>query len=81
MPLGGATPPRPGLALQGNLDPSLFASRAVLDPRSPRVLAEAPTTGYVFNLGHGVPPETDPGLLAHVVELVHAHRVPRTGTA
>jgi uroporphyrinogen decarboxylase len=28
-------------------------------------------TGHVFNLGHGVLPETDPGILSAVVELVH----------
>jgi uroporphyrinogen decarboxylase len=27
--------------------------------------------GYVFNLGHGVLPETDPAVLERVVELVH----------
>jgi uroporphyrinogen decarboxylase len=27
--------------------------------------------GHVFNLGHGVLPETDPDVLARVVELVH----------
>ena len=29
--------------------------------------------GHVFNLGHGVLPEIDPGVLAHVVDQVHAH--------
>ena len=29
-------------------------------------------TGHVFNLGHGVLPESDPGILGAVVELVHA---------
>jgi uroporphyrinogen decarboxylase len=27
--------------------------------------------GHVFNLGHGVLPETDPDTLARIVELVH----------
>jgi uroporphyrinogen-III decarboxylase len=30
------------------------------------------TRAHVFNLGHGVLPESDPGILAAVVELVHA---------
>ena len=33
-------------------------------------------TGHVFNLGHGVLPESDPGILAAVVELVHAETAP-----
>jgi uroporphyrinogen decarboxylase len=37
------------------------------------VLAAAGTEpGHVFNLGHGVLPETDPGILEQVVDLVHA---------
>ena len=34
---------------------------------------EAPA--HVFNLGHGVPPETDPAVLGRIVELVHAEGV------
>jgi uroporphyrinogen decarboxylase len=38
-----------------------------------RVLAEgAAAPGHVFNLGHGVLPETDPDMLTRVVELVHS---------
>ena len=37
-----------------------------------RVLAEGRAArGHIFNLGHGVLPETDPGVLTHVVDLVH----------
>jgi len=28
--------------------------------------------GHVFNLGHGVPPTTDPDVLTRLVELVHS---------
>ena len=28
--------------------------------------------GHIFNLGHGVPPHTDPDVLTRVVEIVHA---------
>jgi uroporphyrinogen decarboxylase len=64
----------PGIALQGNLDPvACLGSGAVLEAEAAEVLAHAPSSGYVFNLGHGVLPETDPGLLTHLVELVHAH--------
>jgi uroporphyrinogen decarboxylase len=27
--------------------------------------------GHIFNLGHGVLPDTDPGILERIVELVH----------
>ncbi|MGA2321962.1 MAG: uroporphyrinogen decarboxylase [Solirubrobacteraceae bacterium] len=70
----------PGVALQGNLDPvACLAPRPVLEAEVAEVLARAPGRGYVFNLGHGVLPETDPGSLTHVVELVHAHRARRRG--
>ncbi len=63
----------PGVAVQGNLDPALcLAPWPVAAAAVRRVLAEAgPGPGHVFNLGHGVLPETDPGILAAIVELVH----------
>jgi uroporphyrinogen decarboxylase len=65
----------PGKALQGNLDPAiLFAPPAALDAAVQRVLDDAAELpGHVFNLGHGVPPATDPGQLARVVDYVHEH--------
>jgi uroporphyrinogen decarboxylase len=70
----------PGVALQGNLDPvACLAPRPVLEAEVAEVLARAPGRGFVFNLGHGVLPETDPGSLTRVVELVHAHRARRQG--
>ncbi len=70
----------PGKALQGNLDPAaLFAPPAALDAATQRVLDQARgLEGHVFNLGHGVPPNTDPGQLTRVVEYVHEHS--RTGS-
>ncbi|MDR5701633.1 uroporphyrinogen decarboxylase [Agromyces aerolatus] len=62
-----------GVPLQGNLDPALLAApwpvleRAVRDVLSRAEAAPA----HVFNLGHGVPPATDPTVLTRVVELVH----------
>ena len=66
------TRPQP---VQGNLDPAvLFADRAVDRgrgaPHPRRAAASAP--GHVFNLGHGVLPETDPDVLTRLVELVHS---------
>ena len=63
----------PGKAVQGNLDPTLvFAPTEVVRRETERILAEGRSAeGHVFNLGHGVLPETDPGVLARVVEHVH----------
>ena len=64
----------PGRAVQGNLDPTLvFAPQEVVARKVRDVLLEARAAeGHVFNLGHGVLPETDPDVLSRVVELVHA---------
>ncbi|HEX6969278.1 MAG TPA: uroporphyrinogen decarboxylase [Micromonosporaceae bacterium] len=63
----------PDKAVQGNLDPAiLLAPWPVVEAEVRRVLAEGRAApGHVFNLGHGVLPETDPGVLTRVVELVH----------
>ena len=64
----------PGKSLQGNLDPAvLFAPWSVVEEQTRRIVAEGRATeGHVFNLGHGVLPDTDPDVLARVVQLVHA---------
>lgn len=70
---------QPGTALQGNLDPVVVlagwpvverAARAVVDDG--RRAIDAGAAGHVFNLGHGVLPETDPGVLTDLVSLVHS---------
>jgi uroporphyrinogen decarboxylase len=63
----------PGYSLQGNLDPAvLLADRGTVDREVRRVVEQGRAArGHVFNLGHGVLPDTDPGVLTHVVELVH----------
>jgi uroporphyrinogen decarboxylase len=63
----------PGKALQGNLDPVvLFAPWEAVETETRRVLRDAADLdGHVFNLGHGVPPNANPDVLARVVELVH----------
>jgi uroporphyrinogen decarboxylase len=74
-----ATRVEPGTALQGNLDPVVLlagwpvterAARAVVDDG--RRAVDAGAGGHVFNLGHGVLPETDPGVLTDLVSLVHS---------
>ena len=64
----------PGKAVQGNLDPAvLFAPWPVVAERVRDVHARGSRAeGHIFNLGHGVLPETDPDVLTRVVELVHS---------
>jgi uroporphyrinogen decarboxylase len=63
----------PGKALQGNLDPAiLMAPWEVVEQRALQVLDRGRTAeGHIFNLGHGVLPQTDPDVLARLTELVH----------
>ncbi|MFP5072865.1 uroporphyrinogen decarboxylase [Pseudonocardia nantongensis] len=64
---GGAVP------VQGNLDPAvLFAGQDAVDAEVTRIAAEGTRCpGHVFNLGHGVLPETDPDVITRTVETVH----------
>jgi len=64
----------PGKALQGNLDSAvLLTPWQVIESRARDVLARGRgAQGHIFNLGHGVLPETDPGTLAKLTDLVHA---------
>ncbi len=61
------------VAVQGNLDPvALFAPREVLAAQVRRVLRQAQgRAGHIFNLGHGILPETPVDNVQFVVELVH----------
>jgi uroporphyrinogen decarboxylase len=63
----------PGRALQGNLDPAVtMAPWEAIDEAVRDVLRQGKAApGHVFNLGHGVLPGTDPGVLTRIVELVH----------
>jgi uroporphyrinogen decarboxylase len=69
----------PDRALQGNLDPVVLlagwdvaqsSARAVIEDG--RRAVDAGAAGHIFNLGHGVLPGTDPGILTDLVALVHA---------
>jgi uroporphyrinogen decarboxylase len=62
------------VALQGNLDPVvLLANPHEIRRRTQEILDQAAgRPGHIFNLGHGVLPDTDPAVLERVVELVHA---------
>jgi uroporphyrinogen decarboxylase len=66
----------PGKALQGNLDPALlFAPAEVVEARAAAIIeAGKSAPGHIFNLGHGVLPDTDPDALKRLVDFVHACR-------
>jgi uroporphyrinogen decarboxylase len=51
----------------------LFAGSDEVATQARRIVAQGRAAeGHVFNLGHGVLPETDPDVLTRLVELVHA---------
>ncbi|MEW5701003.1 MAG: uroporphyrinogen decarboxylase [Candidatus Zixiibacteriota bacterium] len=69
-----ATMCREATALQGNLDPTaLFASREEIARRATAIMNEMDTTdkGHIFNLGHGILPDTPEEHLRALVEVVH----------
>lgn len=69
----------PDVAVQGNLDPAVcLAPWPAVEAAAREVLASnGGRPGHIFNLGHGVLPETDPDVLARLVELVHGWEAPR----
>ena len=66
--VGGSTP------LQGNIDPALLAAPwQVLEAHVRDVVERGKSApGHVVNLGHGVPPTTDPEVLTRLVGLIHS---------
>ena len=60
-------------AIQGNLDPvALLAPWRELCPRTDDVLRQAAgRPGHIFNLGHGIFPETSPDIVRRLVDYVH----------
>jgi uroporphyrinogen decarboxylase len=63
-----------GVAVQGNLDPAVCLSpwEAVEAKVRDILTRNNRRPGHIFNLGHGVLPETDPDVLRRIVDLVHA---------
>jgi uroporphyrinogen decarboxylase len=59
--------------VQGNLDPALVlaGSEIALEGAAAVLADNADHPGHIFNLGHGVQPDTDPEVLADVVSFVH----------
>ncbi len=73
LPMGSARARiGPDFTLQGNLDPTRLLGpwepvRAAVD----RILDQAGKVGHVFNLGHGILPQTSPDLVKRLVDYVH----------
>ncbi len=66
-----------GMAVQGNLDPAVcLADREALEDETLDVLTRGGGRGHIFNLGHGVLPDTDPDVLARLVDIVHGWTIP-----
>lgn len=67
----------PEVAVQGNLDPvALFTPRPELARRVQAILAQAGgRPGHIFNLGHGILPDTPVDNVKAVVEMVHEFSV------
>ncbi|HEY4686666.1 MAG TPA: uroporphyrinogen decarboxylase [Candidatus Subteraquimicrobiales bacterium] len=65
----------PEVAVQGNLDPfALFLPPEKIEERVQDILEQAgDTPGYIFNLGHGVLPQTPVENVIAMVEAVHKH--------
>ena len=61
----------PALAVQGNLDPAvLLGPPAVIRQRARAVLDQAGPVGHIFNLGHGILPQTPPDHARVLVDAV-----------
>jgi uroporphyrinogen decarboxylase len=73
-PLSTAIPQVGGRAVQGNLDPTLvFAPTEVMTARGARHVEDRRAArGHIFNLGHGVLPDTDPGRLEELTGFVQS---------
>lgn len=63
------------VAVQGNLDPvALFAPWEAVQPRVEDILSQAQgRDGYIFNLGHGILPETPVDTVRRLVDYVHEY--------
>lgn len=64
----------PNKAVQGNLDPiALMAKPREIDRMVGEIIVKAGDTGHIFNLGHGIVPETPVDHVKALVESVHEH--------
>jgi uroporphyrinogen decarboxylase len=71
MPLAAMAPLAERAVAQGNLDPLLLvAGGAAMERRVAAILAALSGKRFIFNLGHGIVPQTPPANVARLVELV-----------
>ena len=69
------------IAVQGNLDPcTLFADDVTIRQQVERIFNQVAQQrpdfrSFVFNLGHGILPPTQPEKLAYLVDLVHKYKI------
>lgn len=72
-PLDQAAALLPGIPLQGNIDPAMLeAGWPQLEAHARDVVRRGRAApAHVVNLGHGVPPTTDPEVLTDLVALIH----------
>ena len=71
VPLGWARRALPGTCLQGNLDPiALLVGGRTMRAEAERIVAALAGSRFIFNLGHGVLPDTDPASVAELVGFI-----------
>ena len=68
---------KPKIGIQGNLDPYVasYSTGAAVQETKFILHQAAGMNNYIFNLGHGVLPETSPDTLKEIVETVHKHSI------
>lgn len=72
IPLSQAATQAPGMPLQGNIDPALLGApwEVLRNHVDDVVTAGRAAPSHILNLGHGVPPSTDPDVLTRIVDYV-----------
>lgn len=77
VPLGWARRTLGEVCLQGNLDPvALLVGGSTMRAEAERIVAALAGSRFIFNLGHGVLPETDPASVGALVDYVKSLRLP-----
>ena len=62
------------IPIQGGLDPKILLSdKDTLKKEASKYLDIFKDHPYIFNLGHGILPETDPKMMDYLVKMVKDH--------